>query len=304
MKKLFSLLLILLILLLLCGCSKYPQPPGDPTGAETAVPAPEPKPEPEIPPTLPEEVRLPVLMYHHFTEGAAQPNSYTVSRTTFERHMAAIKNAGYTAVTPHQLLSYLDGSAKGFPEKPIIITMDDGYMSNLEIAAPILERHGMNATVFVIGDMVGQKGEQMIPRFTYDEAEPYVKKGLITVQTHTHGLHAMDGDRRGVLKKQGESELDYAATVVSDIDRAQGEIEKELDTELVSVSYPFGFYDERASRLIAAQGVRLQFTSDYSANTVRRASLGEYIHLSRVSIGDEITPDGLVTMLDNLPVKK
>ena len=68
---------------------------------------------------------LPVVMYHHFDP---QPGDtkMVVSPARFEEQMTALKNAGYTAVTPQQLVDYVDKGV-ALPEKPIWITMDDGY---------------------------------------------------------------------------------------------------------------------------------------------------------------------------------
>ena len=84
----------------------------------------------------PAEQELPVLMYHHFDQ---QSKSQTVvSQETFRRQIEALKNAGYETVNLQQIKRFVCDKGQ-LPQKPILITMDDGYRSNLEIAAPILE---------------------------------------------------------------------------------------------------------------------------------------------------------------------
>ena len=116
---------------------------------------------------------LPVLMYHHF---AQEGNGGTiVSEARFREQMEALKGDGFTAVTLGEVLDYVDNGVP-LPEKPVLITMDDGYTSNLEIAAPILEELGFRATVFVIGVNEGRTAylhdgkELKPPRFSYEEA--------------------------------------------------------------------------------------------------------------------------------------
>ena len=139
---------------------------------------------------------LPVLMYHHF---AQEGNGGTiVSEARFREQMEALKGDGFTAVTLGEVLDYVDIGAP-LPEKPVLITMDDGYTSNLEIAAPILEELGFRATVFVIGVNEGRTAylhdgkELKPPRFSYEEASEWVNKGVLDLQSHTWDMHQLAG---------------------------------------------------------------------------------------------------------------
>ena len=102
--------------------------------------------------------------------------------------MDALKEAGYQAVTIPQVIDYVENGAP-LPARPILITMDDGYGSNLDAAAPILEETGMCATVFAIGINEGEEyyphsGEPMWQeRFAFEKAAPWVEKGVIDVHT-------------------------------------------------------------------------------------------------------------------------
>ena len=71
---------------------------------------------------------LPVLMYHHFDEDT-QGSKMIVSPERFSEQMQALADAGYTAVTPEQIVDYVDNGTP-LPEKPVWISMDDGYESN------------------------------------------------------------------------------------------------------------------------------------------------------------------------------
>lgn len=61
-----------------------------------------------------------------------------VSEENFRQQLETLKEAGYETVNLKQIKSFVCGRGK-LPQKPILITMDDGYTSNLDIAAPILE---------------------------------------------------------------------------------------------------------------------------------------------------------------------
>ena len=167
--------------------------------------------------------RLPVLMYHHFADEAKEGTVVTPVR--FREQMNALKEAGYQAVTIPQVIDYVENGAP-LPARPILITMDDGYGSNLDTAAPILEETGMCATVFAIGINEGEEyyphsGEPMWQeRFAFEKAAPWVEKGIIDVQSHTFDMHQLASygysGRDGVLRLEGESDEDYRQALLSD----------------------------------------------------------------------------------------
>ena len=156
--------------------------------------------------------RLPVLMYHHFAQES--PYGTIVSFDKFREQMTALRDAGYQAVTIPQIIDYVENETP-LPEKPVLITMDDGYTSNLVNAAPVLEELGLRATVFVIGVNEGEEiyihnGEPLSPpRFSYEEAAPWVEKGVIDVQSHTFDMHQVASYgyscRDGMLAMDGET---------------------------------------------------------------------------------------------------
>ena len=53
-----------------------------------------------------------------------------------------LRDAGYTSVGYADLIEFVNGDGK-LPEKPLLITIDDGYQNNLDLAAPLLEKYGL-----------------------------------------------------------------------------------------------------------------------------------------------------------------
>jgi peptidoglycan/xylan/chitin deacetylase (PgdA/CDA1 family) len=91
------------------------------------------------------ERTLVVLMYHKVND--VDGNTVTVTPTKFDEQMAQLRELGYTVVSlDHVIAHYLDGAA--LPPNAVLITFDDGYLDNLENAAPILQRYGYPAVLF------------------------------------------------------------------------------------------------------------------------------------------------------------
>ncbi len=234
----------------------------------TDAPATEP---PEAEP-LPEEDgcrRVPILLYHHITE-EAPTDSGSVSKAAFTAQMQAIKEAGYTTVTFDDLRRYAVFGQE-LPEKPVLITFDDGYLSNYTIAYPILRQLDMKATVFVIGVSVGKDtykdtGEPMTPHFTWEQAAEMERSGVITVESHGYDIHEVAGRdaepiRRGILKKEGESEEEYAEFVWFDCVKQNENFWIELDKEASVLAFPYGYRDALADAQMEENGIIMTVTT-------------------------------------------
>ena len=248
--------------------------------------------------------RLPVLMYHHFADEAKEGTVVTPVR--FREQMNALKEAGYQAVTIPQVIDYVENGAP-LPARPILITMDDGYGSNLDTAAPILEETGMCATVFAIGINEGEEyyphsGEPMWQeRFAFEKAAPWVEKGIIDVQSHTFDMHQLASygysGLDGVLRLEGESDEDYRQALLSDTEAFRQRRGNRVGTELLALAYPFGYYSEEADALLKEAGYAVTFTIDERPNYLSVHNGSCLRMMGRVNVTDWISGQELVQLL-------
>lgn len=251
---------------------------------------------------------VPVLMYHHFMDVDSSDVDTIVTVKRFREQLLALKAAGYTSVDPFEIADHVENGTP-LPDKPVLITMDDGYISNLELAAPVLEECGMKATVFVIGATVGRTtypGSETVldpPRFSWEQVRPWVEKGVLCVQSHTYEMHHRSGgewDRDGVLQKPGEGERDYRAALTADVERAKSELEDGLDVPLIAVAFPYGLWSRTAVQQFRQAGIKLTFTTHYGCSRVRQGKAGSMQVLDRWWIGDDITGAQLVEGLEKI----
>ncbi|MEN6461497.1 MAG: polysaccharide deacetylase family protein, partial [Syntrophomonas sp.] len=98
---------------------------------------------------------IPILMYHNVSPDSSTGSiGHRMEPETFDRQMRYLKEHGYHTVDLGAVLDfYQKGTA--LPEKPIVITLDDGFQGTYYYAFPALKKYGFTATVFVISNVVG-----------------------------------------------------------------------------------------------------------------------------------------------------
>jgi peptidoglycan/xylan/chitin deacetylase (PgdA/CDA1 family) len=96
-------------------------------------------------------------MYHRVspTREAFDPYHLSISSEEFEAQMIFLKENGYKALPVHSLARMIE-SGKRLPTRSVVITFDDGYLDTYENAFPILQKHGLTATVYVVSDYLGR----------------------------------------------------------------------------------------------------------------------------------------------------
>jgi len=137
---------------------------------------------------------VPVLMYHKVGNPPADSKlkSLWVQPDKFRRQMAYLARGGFHAVTFKDLYNAWDKNVP-LPQKPVLITFDDGYANNYEQALPILRDFGFRATLFVVVEMVGRqndwhdaKTEGRIDMVTWQQLKDLQRAGW---EIGSHTLH-------------------------------------------------------------------------------------------------------------------
>ena len=254
---------------------------------------------------LSKTVRIPILMYHNIDETG--DGDVTIAASLFEEQMKAIAENGYTALTFSDLKAYVDGNA-GLPDKPVVITFDDGYLSVYNYAYPILNKYGLNGTVFVINTMVGattykDTGLWTYPCFTYEQAREMFESGVMDIQSHTYDMHQWApneiGDiiREDVLKQENESDEEYFFALQNDFSLSRQLIEENVGNHVFALSYPHGVYSNTSEEVSNSQGFSVTVTTAHGSNLLKQNDPSCLRILNRYAVTDSITPDNLVKLL-------
>lgn len=252
------------------------------------------------------EAKVPVLMYHHIDENI---NDVTVTPETFEQHMNALTEAGYTTVSMSEIYEYVTGNGT-LTEKPILITFDDGYASNYEIAYPILEERGMKAAIFTIGSSVGKStykdtDHAIIPHCTAAELREMAQSGVFEIGSHTYDLHQSEEYEPGTARQdlgrlETESEREYLNTLREDCLRSFADLQQITgENHLLTFAYPRGVWIDEAAAVLREMGVQMTFSTQAGVHTFVRGLEQSMYAVKRFNIGGDMTTEELLALIEN-----
>lgn len=238
-------------------------------------------------------IDVPILMYHHIDD---QANSDTImTRETFRAQMELLHEAGVHTVSLDEMYRYVFYGEE-LPDHPVLITFDDGYLSNYEIAFPILRELGMKAVIFAIGISIGCETYKdtefaVIPHFGYDQIREMLSSGVMDIQSHTYDMHqwapfeAGTPVRASILRFDGESEAEYCAALRSDIQAYRQEYSENTGAQFIALAYPTGRYDMLSESVLHAEGIPITIAGkSKSANTLVKGLPQTLYALSRMGV--------------------
>jgi peptidoglycan/xylan/chitin deacetylase (PgdA/CDA1 family) len=102
-------------------------------------------------------VPVAILMYHHITAGEEQ-DEYTRSVAQFEGDLQYLRDAGIVVIGFDDLRKIQEGKMTPPAARMAIISMDDGYKSQIELAVPLLKQYGCKASFSIASSYIGDSG--------------------------------------------------------------------------------------------------------------------------------------------------
>ncbi|MCI7266662.1 MAG: polysaccharide deacetylase family protein [Veillonellaceae bacterium] len=181
-----------------------------------------------------------VLNYHKI---ANEHKSLSVTLDDFEQHMKWLQEYGFTCITPGQLYDFVANGAD-LPEKPVLITFDDGYKDNYTNAFPIMKKYGMKGTIFVVTGFLGVYDNYL----TWDQAKELLEAGF-SIESHTYSHKSMTE----------ASDEDITKELV----KSRQTIKEKLGIDSDFMAYPTGSYNLHIAELVKEAGYKGAFTIKY-----------------------------------------
>lgn len=197
---------------------------------------------------------IPVLMYHRVTDDPVPALAqWAVSPASFRAQMEWLAANGFTALRLHEFEDHV-WNGTPLPQRPVLITFDDGYVDTGEIAVPLLQEFGHPATIFL---PTGHVGGTAIWDSAFGPPPPlmgWTQIEQLATQGFDFAPHTVVHKRLTAFDFKG---LQPELTAPAD------EIAARFGRGMHALAYPYGAFDEPTQRAALAVGCRLAFTTQY-----------------------------------------
>gem|GEM_PF-277759 len=216
-----------------------------------------------------ETIKLPILMYHQISPNRNSWNDYVISPEEFREDMEYINSLGWESIGIKDLLAWQRGEFE-MPEKPVMITFDDGFRSLIEYAEPVLEEFGYKGVAAIIGSLCDQNNsENQYPGewdyLDWNDAMEISKRGIMELQCHSWDLHSSKSNA-GCAKRWGETLQAYRRRLSEDLSKFISEFEKRKIDFCYTMAYPYGSYDRYTCDVVKDMGFDAAFTCTEKIN--------------------------------------
>ena len=187
-----------------------------------------------------EEIKIPIFMYHYIRE-LNDPNdkigtNLSISPEKFAGQLDLIKAKGYTTIT------FKDIADGNIPDKPVILTFDDGYEDFYTNAYPELRKRGMKAVSYIITGNIKKDG--------YMSAEEINKISNDGVEIGSHTVSHPDMSK--VTTARAEMEARESKRILGEI----------TERPIISLCYPSGKYNSETEKIIKDYGYSYAVTTN------------------------------------------
>lgn len=218
------------------------------------------------------EIKVPIIMYHSILK--SKSGKYIIHPSTLEDDLKFIQENGYTTITMTDLINYVYSDYE-LPEKPIIITFDDGHYNNLTYALPLLEKYDMVAVISIVGDYTDTytKSDEVNPNYSYlrwKDIHDLMQSGRFEFQNHTYKLHNITKTRRGCMKMKGENSETYRKVLSEDLSKLQQEFSINTGYIPNTFTYPFGAISNDSIDIIKDLGFRASLSCNEGINLISK----------------------------------
>lgn len=220
------------------------------------------------------EVKLPVIMYHSILSSPSRCGTYVISPQEFEADLKYLQANGYTAVTVQDLIEYVYHGAP-LPEKPVMLTLDDGYYNNYIYAYPLLKKYNMKAVLSIIGKYTDQytvshEENAFYSHVTWSEVIEMSDSGYVEIQNHSYDLHTITKDRSASMRVSGESMNHYETVLFTDSIRLQSLVDNYTRLLPTAYAYPFGLVSKESAGVLKQIGFKATLSCTPGINTITK----------------------------------
>jgi peptidoglycan/xylan/chitin deacetylase (PgdA/CDA1 family) len=214
---------------------------------------------------------VPVLMYHEIADAAATSSRLAVSPDVFADQVAYLHDAGFTTITAGALAAILADGVGELPERPVVLTFDDGYGDFHTNALPVIKAREYTATLFQTTAWIGKEGEKKRMLNWRELAE--IEQAGIEIGAHTVKHPQLDQLPENLMRE----EL-YAS---------KSDLEDNLGLKVPGLAYPFGYSNARVRQVARELG----YDYAYAVNNALTTATADKFAFPRLTVQRATTMD-------------
>jgi peptidoglycan/xylan/chitin deacetylase (PgdA/CDA1 family) len=232
-----------------------------PTAVATPVAAASPK---ITKPVVDQTAQVIIFCYHRLVDKVRYPGT-EITPAAFEAQMKELKDRGITVISMQDLLAWKRGE-KNIPPRCAVVTFDDGWKSQYEVAWPIMKKYGYPFTMFLYTEGVRGGSLGGGEAITWEQLADMRDNG-VDIQAHsaTHQdlreghtiMVANPGAKRTKTKLTGPQ---YEQWVQNEVVGCKQLLEQRLGIKVNCFAVPFGNYNEHVKELARNAGYEAMFT--------------------------------------------
>jgi len=193
----------------------------------------------------------------------------TVTTAALESQLRYLSVNGYVVITLRQLVDYHLGKRPAPPVKSVVLTVDDGHRSVYTDMFPLLKRYRPPATLFIYPSAISNATYAM----TWSQLREMKETGLIDLQSHTFWHPHFRKEKERLRPSE------YEHLVGMQLKESKKKLERELDTQVDMLAWPFGIYNDELIDKAMEVGYVATFTMDrrHACITEKIRSLPRYL---------------------------
>lgn len=218
-----------------------------------------------------DSIYVPIIVYH---DVKPKTTSYTITPYEFEDDLKYLAANDYSAITMSDLVDFVY-YGKALPQKPIILSFDDGYLDNYKYVYPLIKKYNVKIVLSIIAkntdDFTRIPDDNLeYSHVTWDQLNEMIRSGLVDVQNHTYDLHSCKKGRIGCMQKRGESDSQYEKVLTEDLSKCQEEIKTNTGVTPNTFTYPYGRLSKDTDQVIRKLGFKATLSCNYGVNVISR----------------------------------
>ncbi len=244
---------------------------------------------------------LPILMYHGICDKGEKSSKFVISKEMLKEDLKYLEENGYKAVTVADAIAYVKGEGE-LPEKPVMLTFDDGYYNNYCYAFPLLKEFNQKAVISLIGkytDLFTEEPDEnpAYAHINWEQVQEMMDSGLVEFQNHSYNLHENKKERNGAKKRWGESDEAYRKVLQEDLGLLQQEMKEHTGYTPTAFAYPFGGISLVSVDMLKDMGFLATLSCEEKTNIIRQGDMESLVMLNRFLRSDKADAKSILERL-------